>query len=142
MARQQLEKRTQDLAERTKQLEAAGVSKGALIKAANEEVRSQATEHAGAMQLLRADVGALTLRACEPGPTDMLLQVAKLQAAETQKAEVGSWSMRALGCAQRRFACVVQQNRNERSSLVSSHEKAAGENHTQIIALQERVRGS
>jgi hypothetical protein len=43
--------------------------------------------------------------------------------------------MRACGCAQRRFACVVQEAVRDRSSLVASHAAL-------IKGLREQVRGS
>ena len=57
------------------------------------------------------------------------------QSAETRRTEVGAWSMRACGCAQRRFACVVQEAERERASLAASHEEL-------VKGLREQVRGS
>ena len=60
---------------------------------------------------------------------------AERQSAETRRIQVGAWSMRACGCAQRRFACVVQEAERERASLVTMHAEV-------VKGLQEQVRGS
>ena len=60
---------------------------------------------------------------------------AERQSAETRRIQVGAWSMRACGCAQRRFACVVQEAERERASLAASHEEL-------VKGLREQVRGS
>jgi len=60
---------------------------------------------------------------------------AERRSAETRRTEVGAWSMRACGCAQRRLACVVQEAERERASLVTMHAEL-------VKSLREQVRGS